>query len=156
MIHQAEQTSIEFKRGNLSDLDEILKNERLAYSVPWSEQNMTNCLSDSYICFLMMKNNKVIGHMIIQKVLDEIQLLNVCIVPEFQGQGLGSVWLEYLSQFGHDESCNSIILEVRSSNKSAKSLYRKHGFFKIGLRKNYYPKSSQIREDALVLQVLLS
>ena len=151
-----ENTSIEFKRGSLSDLDEILVNERLAYSIPWSEQNMKNCLNDHYICFLMENNNKPVGHMIIQKVLDEIQLLNVCVIPDFQGQGLGSVWLEYLFQFAQEESCNRIILEVRSSNKSAKSLYRKHGFFKIGLRKNYYPNSSQTREDALVLQALLS
>jgi len=153
---QAEKTSLEFRRGYLSDLDEILLNERLAYPIPWSEQNMKNCLSESYICFLMLDNHKIIGHMIIQKVLDEIQLLNVCVIPDLQGRGFGSVWLEYLFQFGQKENCNSIILEVRSSNKSAKSLYRKHGFFKIGLRKNYYPNAPQTREDALVLQALLS
>ena len=152
----AEKISIEFKRGYLPDLDEILVNERLAYSIPWSEQNMKNCLGENYICFLMLDNHKIIGHMIILKVLDEIQLLNVCVIPDFQGQGLGSIWLEYLFQFGQKESCNSIVLEVRASNKSAKLLYRKHGFFKIGVRKNYYPNPPQAREDALVLQVLLS
>ena len=44
-------------------------------------------------------------------------------------------------------------LEVRQSNQSARSLYRKFGFVEIGLIRNYYPNPP---EDAVLYQLDLS
>ena len=46
----------------------------------------------------------------------------------------------------------SLTLEVRASNASARSLYEKLGFEQIGCRKNYYRNP---KEDALILKKTL-
>jgi len=147
--------SIEFRKAKLSDFNEMLVNERKAYPIPWSERNLKKCLQGRYINFLMTREKIVIGHMILQVVLDEIQLLNICVNPRFQGEGLGHKWMEFLTEYAKQYDVNSIILEVRASNKIAKRLYRKYDFEDIGLRKNYYPLDQNRREDALVMKAFV-
>ena len=45
-----------------------------------------------------------------------------------------------------------VTLEVRESNGPAKTLYSKHGFEVVGLRKNYYTKP---KENAVLMTVYL-
>lgn len=143
--------AVDIRLTDISDIDQICNNERLAYDIPWTEHSIQQCLSGSYICFLMLYQGQSIGHMIIQQVLDEIHLHNVCIIPEFQNKGLGHRWLNYLNQYALQQEVKEIILEVRVSNVIAKNLYAKRGFGEIGLRKNYY-QSKNGREDALVMK----
>jgi len=46
------------------------------------------------------------------------------------------------------EGVSYIFLEVRPSNKTAVALYKKLGFQKLGLRKNYYHNPI---EDAIIM-----
>jgi ribosomal-protein-alanine N-acetyltransferase len=48
-----------------------------------------------------------------------------------------------------------ILLEVRVSNEAAIRLYQRYGFSEIGRRKHYYPVAPGVREDAIVMQLLL-
>ena len=41
-----------------------------------------------------------------------------------------------------------LTLEVRESNAAAVALYEKHGFHRVGLRRNYYERP---KEDALIM-----
>ena len=45
------------------------------------------------------------------------------------------------------------LLEVRVSNTSAIQLYEKLGFKRDGIRKNYYPTETSMREDALLMSL---
>jgi ribosomal-protein-alanine N-acetyltransferase len=49
---------------------------------------------------------------------------------------------------GH--GATTMLLEVRPSNSSARTLYKNLGFRQIGCRKNYYIET---REDALVMML---
>jgi ribosomal-protein-alanine N-acetyltransferase len=51
------------------------------------------------------------------------------------------------------EITNSIFLEVRESNSPAIGLYKKFGFVKISIRKNFY---SFPDENAVVMQKILN
>ena len=44
-----------------------------------------------------------------------------------------------------------MFLEVRESNQASIALYKKLGFHKIDLRKNYYPKPVGGREHAIIM-----
>ena len=141
---------------NISDFDDICKNERLSNTIPWSDKMLRECLAGSkYTCFLMIQKTTIIGHMIIQQILDEIHLHNVCVLPKFRGEGLGHYWLDYLHQFAQRQQVRNIFLEVRVSNQVAKSLYANRGYREIGVRKNYYSTISG-REDALVMKTLIN
>jgi len=148
--------SIEIRLAQDSDLEIICQNELLAYAIPWSKKSLKDCLSSHYVCFLMSQNNQTVGHMIFQQVLDEIHLLNVCVLPEFQKKGLGCLWIDHLNDYAKRNHVNTLILEVRASNSAAKILYLKRGFREIGLRKNYYQDKRGSKEDALVMKAQVS
>jgi len=150
----SENKSIEIRLAQDSDLDVIFKNEKAAYDIPWSEKLLKDCLDSRYTCWLMLQNKRPIGHMIFQKVLDEIHLHNVCVNPQFQKNGYGSLWIDHLYGYAKKNLVKDIILEVRVSNLTAKKLYAKRGFREIGLRKGYY-KAKDGKEDALVMKAHL-
>jgi ribosomal-protein-alanine N-acetyltransferase len=54
---------------------------------------------------------------------------------------------------GLSEKAESIWLEVRESNRTARNLYEKLGFAPVGKRRRYYSDND---EDALVMSLALS
>jgi ribosomal-protein-alanine N-acetyltransferase len=83
-----------------------------------------------------------------------VQLLNIGIVTEHQGKGLGGELLERMAGLARALKMQRMLLEVRPSNAVALALYRKHGFRQIGLRHGYYPAGAG-REDAIVMERIL-
>lgn len=66
-------------------------------------------------------------------------LLTLCIVPEFQGCGVGSKLLEFCEKKILQESPN-IFIFVSSFNTSAQDFYFKHGYQKVGELDDYVIK----------------
>ena len=145
---------ISFTPMTLELLPSILVIENQAYPIPWSEQTFKDCITKDYVCQLMTIKEHIIGYHIVQVILDEYHILNICISPDYQGQGLGKYQLQTIKDRAESEMMNRILLEVRASNKAAKNLYLKSGFQQIGKRKNYYPNTTG-REDAFVLELAL-
>lgn len=140
--------------AELSDHPTLCTNEKRCYPHPWSDAQLKDCLTGDYRCFLLKKQQVIIGHMIIQQVLDEIHLHNVCVLPAYQQQGFGIAWLKFLNDYALQNNACSIFLEVRASNTTALSLYNKMGYQQIGLRKKYYQVKGG-RENCLVMKVLV-
>ena len=132
------------------DFPAVLKNERLSYSHPWSEGIFSDCLKSNYECWLLIADHRIVGHGILSVAARESHLLNVCVVPAYQGQGLGRVLVEYMLGRARGRRVRRVYLEVRPSNLVACKLYETLGFNEIGVRKGYYPAFVG-REDALVL-----
>lgn len=134
-----------------ADIPCVLVNERSAYSHPWTERHFRDSLVLPNEAWVLECDGRVIGHAVISRVLDEGQILNVCIAPARQGEGLGRELLSrvmfQLSLYG----VSRIFLEVRVSNVAARQLYESAGFETVGVRKDYYPAASG-REDAIVMQ----
>jgi ribosomal-protein-alanine N-acetyltransferase len=143
--------SVAIRLAEQSDIVIICRNEGLAYEIPWSDKLLRDCLLGNYVCFIMTFQDKIIGHMIFQQVLDEIHLHNVCVLPDLQNSGLGDRWLDHLETYAREHRIRDIILEVRASNLIAKKLYAKRGYREIGLRKGYYQNQNG-REDGLVMK----
>ena len=74
----------------------------------------------------------------------ELEIKNIAIHPDFQGQGLASFLLTEVSTFS-----GTLFLEVRKSNLAAQKCYEKFGFKIYHTRKNYYDKPL---EDALLMR----
>ena len=139
-------------------LPEILVLEKLAYPIGWNETLFSNCLNKNHLNKVLLINKKLVGYFVVQIVLDEFHLLNVCVSPELQNQGLGKYLLSCLHHHAEKKMMNRILLEVRTSNKSARKLYKHFNYQTIGKRKGYYPSESNVneREDALVMEYALS
>ena len=135
---------------SFGDVPAVVRNERLSYSHPWSDGIFRDCLQTGNECWLIKRDHKVLGHGIVSIAAGESHLLNVCIAPEYQGEGLGRLMVAHLLNCARGKSASRMFLEVRPSNTVAIKLYLSMGFSEIGVRKGYYP-GNEGREDALVL-----
>lgn len=82
---------------------------------------------------------------------DIAEVLNFGVDPLFQGKGFGKEIITEYINIMILLGAKSIVLEVRSSNVKAISLYKKVGFDTIRIRKKYYSNG----EDALFMQKIL-
>jgi ribosomal-protein-alanine N-acetyltransferase len=147
--------------------------EQRAYEFPWSFGTLKGCLRSGYYCCVYLQGThlnaspvpkgkgtdlnlspELLGYAVMSIVAGEAQILNICIDPNMQGEGLGRRLLQHLIAEAGRQSADTVFLEVRSSNQAAFALYDSAGFNEIGQRRGYYPAKDG-REDALVLALAL-
>ena len=138
-----------FREMTLEDVDAILEIEQMVYTHPWSAGIFNDCINVGYNCWVYEDPNELLAYGLVSAGANEAHILNLCVRPSAQGQGLGKRMLYKLIQMAEWREADSIFLEVRASNTVALNLYEQEGFNRLGLRKAYYP-SNEGREDALV------
>jgi [ribosomal protein S18]-alanine N-acetyltransferase len=74
-------------------------------------------------------------------------VLRLAVAPAWRGRGLGSQVVGALVAAATRVGQEALTLEVRAANRTAVSLYRRHGFVEAGVRPRYYPDG----EDAVIL-----
>lgn len=139
------------RRYNELDIDNIVKLEEEVLHSSLGFDYYFNDLNNSLAYHYVLDNNGFKGF--ISSVFDGdiAEILNLGIVPLFQGNGYGYMMLNDYIHMIKDMGGNSVVLEVRSSNNKAISLYEKCGFKTIRIRKNYYSNG----EDALYMQKII-
>ena len=125
--------------------------EKLCFSDPWSEKSVASELSNPLSLWLVALDGDVVaGYIGSQTVLDETDMMNVAVHPDYRRRGVARMLVGSLVDALVKRGSHRLTLEVRASNEPAKRLYETLGFTQVGLRKNYYRAP---REDALILQV---
>ena len=133
------------------DLDSVSHAETLIYPFPWSRGNFSDCLVSGYDAWVLYREAELLAYAVLMWIPDEIHLLNLSVLPHWQGRGIGRALLQVLLEDGRRRGARGMMLEVRPSNSIAASLYESMEFQQIGLRKRYYPSWNQGREDARVM-----
>lgn len=146
--------SVTFRPMQAADLDRVFAIERLAYPHPWTRGNFSDCLAAGYSCWVAERAGEVVAYSIVMFGAGEGHVLNCCVHPRHQNQGIGRRLMQRILAQGRGYGVEAIYLEVRPSNRAALSLYQDLGFETIALRRDYYP-ASEGREDALVMRCLL-
>ena len=134
----------------MADLDAVMQIEKLAYPHPWTIGNFRDCLTSGYYACVLLEGETIIGYSVMSTGAGEAHVLNICIHPDQQGNGLGRSLLHVLEAEARLRNVDMMLLEVRTSNVKAIGLYESMGFNELGIRKNYYP-SHVGREDAHVM-----
>lgn len=137
-----------------ADLDAVHALEVRAYEFPWSLGTFRDCLRANYSCWVLQHDERLIGYFLLSIAAGEAHVLNICVDPKLQGQGLGRVMMGNLLKLARQHRAERIFLEVRPSNPPAIHLYESLGFNEIGRRPRYYP-SRDGREDAIVMAMEL-
>ena len=96
------------------------------------------------------RNGAIVAYGIIMIGAGEAHVLNLCVQPQYQNQGIGRYMLEHLEQQARNAACRMLLLEVRESNLIAIELYLSSGYNELGVRSGYYP-AEYGREDAIIL-----
>jgi len=139
------------------DLLQIVAIEREATPSPWSGRQFEQSL-EQHRCLVMAGDSSsdnsadlILGYAVVSTLLDQAEVLNICINPKYQGRGLGSQLLSHLLK-DLPEAIEVVYLEVRVSNFRAIHLYQNHGFIAVGERRDYYPTEFG-REDAILMNL---
>ena len=120
------------REANISDLESI--NNLL------KEFNYKlNCLDEEFLNVLVHEDNIIDAVLVYKYIYDRIEIDYIVVSKEKRRCGLATSLIKYLDKY----NC-SITLEVSEENKSAINLYKKCGFNKAALRKNYYKNSNGI------------
>lgn len=132
-----------------NDLVQVVRLEQATQVAPWTEKIFKDCFFAGYPGWVYEEDNKVIGFVLIAMHGDECHLLNLCVHPSYQHQGLGRQLLNHATHFAQQAGAMMIYLEVRESNTRAIALYEQLQFMQIGIRQDYYP-AMEGRENALI------
>jgi ribosomal-protein-alanine N-acetyltransferase len=133
------------------EINAVLAVEEASFSNPWSREMYLAELENSGIsfCFLAKdEDGRVVGFCSFWRVLDELHINNLAVLPEFRRAGVAASLLTRVLQEGAALGAQRATLEVRRSNDPARLLYEHFGFSIGGVRRAYYTKPV---EDALVL-----
>ncbi|GAB2552754.1 ribosomal protein S18-alanine N-acetyltransferase [Gracilibacillus alcaliphilus] len=145
---------IEFRNMTLADIEAVKQIDQRSFPVPWPEHVYYEELNNNQYAqyFVVTANQKVIGFCGTWMVLDEAQITNIAIDPDYRNHGYGQALFQYVITEAVARGIERLSLEVRVSNLKAQRIYKKFGLQPGGIRKNYY---SDNQEDALVLWVNL-
>ena len=134
------------------DLVVVHEIENLSFPTPWNIMTFVGEIANPPIsipCVLVfLPEDRVIGYIILWHLMEEVQISNFAIHPDFRRKGLGESVLYHVLKTIKKEGACDIFLEVRPSNRAARSLYKKLGFRPLGVREKYYRSPD---EDALIM-----
>lgn len=142
--------AVEIRAMRREDLPAVSALENASYEFPWSFGIFSDCLKAGHPCWVLCSRGTVAGYGILSVAAGEAHVLNLCIGPDWRGQGLGRHLLGRLLDVARWSGAARIFLEVRPSNPVAQRLYESVGFKEIGRRPRYYPARAG-REDAIVM-----
>ena len=135
----------------VADIGDVLALEEAAFTNPWTRAMYEAELENTGVsyCYLARDANRLaVGFCSFWRVLDELHINNLAVLPDFRRTGIGSTLLRFVLNKGLELGALRATLEVRRSNDPARALYERFGFSVAGVRINYYSKPV---EDALVL-----
>jgi ribosomal-protein-alanine N-acetyltransferase len=134
------------------DLPFVLEIERLSFPNPWQESSFQGEIANLHISYpnviIYRPLDKIVGYIIFWLVGDEAQISNLAVHPDYHRLGIGQSVLQQILATLRRLKAEQVILEVRPSNQAARTLYEKHGFKILGVRRGYYQNPP---EDALVM-----
>jgi len=136
------------------DIDEVYQIECLSFSAPWTKESLYYELEQNLFAkyVVVELEEQVIGYCGLWVIMDDAQITNIAVHPDYRGRKIGEALLRFAIQLSREMKAKRLSLEVRVSNHIAQSLYKKAGFEPGGIRKNYYTDN---QEDALVMWVNL-
>jgi [ribosomal protein S18]-alanine N-acetyltransferase len=134
-----------------SEIDAILAIEEASFTNPWTREMYLAELQNEGVSFFYLARDperQTIGFCSVWRVLDELHINNLAVLPAYRRAGIGFALLTHALDEGARMGARRATLEVRRSNDAARQLYERFGFSVVGVRHGYY---SNPVEDALVL-----
>jgi [ribosomal protein S18]-alanine N-acetyltransferase len=134
-----------------SEIDAVLAIEEASFTNPWTREMYLAELQNTGVSFFYLARDlerQTIGFCSVWRVLDELHINNLAVLPAYRRAGIGAALLTHVLDAGARLGARRATLEVRRSNEAARQLYERFGFSIVGVREGYY---SNPVEDALVL-----
>ncbi len=142
---------IVYRNMTSDDVEEVAEIEKNTFPMPWSKQSFYKEINENNMAkyIVAVKGNEIVGYGGLWHIITKMNITNIAVKKEYRGLGIGKGLVSSLIDIAkNDELVEGISLEVRRSNFTAQDLYRKYGFYVIGIRGKYYEDN---REDAYIM-----
>ena len=131
-INRSDNKSIEHKRFNLSDIDNLLALDGKIFSPYWKNsysnfvETMKSCNNNHL--FKIFSDNALSGYAILGETNGFTYLQRFGIDEKFQNQGMGKDLLQYILSFAKSKNYKKMKLNTQENNEAALRLYTKNSF----------------------------
>ena len=153
----------------VGDVDQVMAIEDAAFPAPWPASAYRHELAQNELATYLVlrarttqvlsgwrrvvgrrrqKPGAILAYGGFWAILDEAHISTIAVHPEWRGRGLGEMMLVALIDVAVLRAAEQATLEVRVSNRVARSLYDKYLFLEVGRRRRYYHDND---EDALIM-----
>lgn len=127
------------KKTSSENIDILVKLEQECFPTEaWNHEQILSHhkAQNSLLYYLENQTSEPIGYLIYMENPFEIEILRIAVLSKFRKMGIAQSLLDYLESIANGRE---ILLEVKSENSPAISLYEKKGFINFAVRKRYYP-----------------
>ncbi len=134
----------------LADIPAVHHIEQASFPVPWPDYAFSQEIQANRLAhYLVVRaGGETVGYGGMWLMVDEAHVTTFAVLPAWRRQGIGGRLLLALMQLARDQGARVATLEVRISNRAARSLYAQFGFRPVGVRPRYYSDNG---EDALIM-----
>ena len=124
------------RKARPSDLEAIVLLDHKVLKTNWHERLYLEEITNKNTHFWILElEGLIVGFLAIKVIADEGEILQFAVYPDYQGQGFGSLLLDYALE---NLNIMDLFLEVADSNEIARKFYKKYDFQLMRIRKNYY------------------
>lgn len=140
---------VTYRNINNCEAESAAELEKLCLHTCWTKSQIENLPENA--CYLAaFCQNELCGILSAYFVLDEVQIMNLAVLPQYRKMGIAAGLLEKLFDLSAANGCKFVTLEVGEDNFPAISLYEKCGFTAVGKRKNFYGNISAILMEKIL------
>lgn len=127
------------RQACVTDLFNITILNKKCLPISYSEfQNLWHILSPNYVVIVYEDNNELLGYLIGSNNNDNIHILSIGVLANYQSKGIGKKLLDYIK---NENKPITITLYVHELNEKAINFYKKNNFKRISYIKDYYKGS---------------
>ena len=144
--------NLSIKKCLVEHIDKVFEIDKNSSCYNWTKQMFIAELNNKSSNFkILTLEDRIIGYIIYQQILDEAEILNIVIDKNFQQQKFGKYLFEKTIDELIKNNIKTVYLEVGQNNKSAINLYLQYGFISYNKRINYYKN----KETALLMKKII-
>jgi ribosomal-protein-alanine N-acetyltransferase len=146
---------IRVRRARSEDVPQLIEIARTSVTAAhWTQEAYARLVavegSRSPVGLVVEEDGCVEGFLVGREVgAGDWEIENIAVHGPARRRGLGTRLLGEFLEAVRSRGGNDVYLEVRQSNRAARTLYEKWGFLESGVRKAYYQSPE---EDALILR----
>ena len=141
---------LSFRTMRPSDLETVVRIERLSFDTPWERRVFARHLQDEGThCYVAVKGPRIVAYAALGFSEGTARLLNFAVEPAYRRKGAGSQFMESLFRFCQHHDCVRLEVEVRESNLGAQLFGRTVGFRATKVLRKHFEDTG---EDAYLMQ----
>lgn len=129
-----------------SDLPSILEIENDSFQEDnFSKEELRYLIEKSKTgCFILEIQDEALAYtsLISRSNASNLRIYSLAVHSKARGRKLGQTLIEFILQYAKENGFASVTLEVKVSNQTAISLYKKNGFEILSVKENYYHDGS--------------